>query len=129
MVKEESTEQKILDAARTIFMRKGLNGARMQEIADEAGINKALLHYYFRSKDKLFYAIFKEAFNILIPYVSAVFNSDESIEIKLTRLAEKYIDILEINRLPANICPGGNPAESGNYRSSSISTNSLIFRN
>ncbi|MCX6271040.1 MAG: helix-turn-helix domain containing protein, partial [Bacteroidetes bacterium] len=49
-----STEEHILQAARKVFARKGLDGARMQEIADEAGINKALLHYYFRSKDNLF---------------------------------------------------------------------------
>ena len=48
------TEQKILLAARKIFFQKGLAGARMQDIANEAGINKAILHYYFRSKDQLF---------------------------------------------------------------------------
>jgi len=95
MVKSENTESKILAAARKVFMKKGLNGARMQEIADEAGINKALLHYYFRSKDKLFYAIFQEAFSILIPYVSDIFNSDQPLHTKLSRLAEKYTEILE----------------------------------
>ena len=45
---EKSTETQILNAARDVFYRKGLAGARMQEIADEAGINKAMLHYYFR---------------------------------------------------------------------------------
>ena len=98
MVKTVNTETKILEAARKVFMKKGLSGARMQEIADEAGINKALLHYYFRSKDQLFYAIFKEAFKILIPYVADIFNSGVTLEIKLTRLAEKYIEILEHNR-------------------------------
>jgi TetR/AcrR family transcriptional regulator len=52
------TEQKILQAAREIFLEKGKDGARMQEIADRAGINKALLHYYFRSKDRLFSQVF-----------------------------------------------------------------------
>ncbi|HOI50037.1 MAG TPA: helix-turn-helix domain-containing protein, partial [Prolixibacteraceae bacterium] len=67
---KDKTEDKILDAAHEVFLRKGMDGARMQEIADEAGINKALLHYYFRSKEKLFEAILatvlKKAFpNIL----------------------------------------------------------------
>jgi AcrR family transcriptional regulator len=44
--KDLNTEQKILEAAKTVFIKKGLEGARMQEIADEAGINKALVHYY-----------------------------------------------------------------------------------
>ena len=51
---EMNTEQKILDAAKDVFQQKGMTGARMQEIADKAGINKALLHYYYRTKDKLF---------------------------------------------------------------------------
>lgn len=51
--KETATEQAILEAARKVFVEKGFDGARMQEIADEAGINKALLHYYYRSKEKL----------------------------------------------------------------------------
>jgi TetR/AcrR family transcriptional regulator len=49
-----TTEQKILSAARREFSEKGLDGARMQAIADAAGTNKALLHYYFRSKENLF---------------------------------------------------------------------------
>lgn len=53
------TERKILQAASDIFLEKGHAGARMQEIADKAGINKAMLHYYFRSKEKLFKIVFK----------------------------------------------------------------------
>lgn len=55
-----STEMQILSAARQVFHRNGLAGARMQEIAEEAGLNQALLHYYFRSKENLFAAVFKE---------------------------------------------------------------------
>lgn len=63
------TERKILEAAKRVFGRKGLDGARMQEIADEAGLNKALLHYYFRSKDNLFRAVFREVFQSFFPAV------------------------------------------------------------
>jgi TetR/AcrR family transcriptional regulator len=59
MVREATTEQRILEAARKVFTRKGMAGARMQEVADEAGINKALLHYYFRSKEQLFVGVCK----------------------------------------------------------------------
>jgi len=55
------TQKKILDAARSVFVKKGMAGARMQEIADEAGINKAMLHYYYRNKEKLFQQVFHEA--------------------------------------------------------------------
>lgn len=50
MVREKATEERMLDAARRVFLKKGMMGARMQEVADEAGINKALLHYSFRNK-------------------------------------------------------------------------------
>ena len=56
--KDFSTEEKILEAAAQEFIIKGKAGARMQEIANNAGINKALLHYYYRSKDKLFESVF-----------------------------------------------------------------------
>ena len=48
----------------------------MQEIADEAGINKALLHYYFRSKDKLFEGVFREAFFKLFPNILSLLKQD-----------------------------------------------------
>jgi AcrR family transcriptional regulator len=72
------TEQKIIQAAHEIFIEKGLNGARMQEIADRAGINKALLHYYFRSKDKLFDAVFEETVATVIPKFASMLNSTTS---------------------------------------------------
>jgi hypothetical protein len=56
-----STEEKILDSAKEVFMEYGLYGARMQDIADRAKINKALLHYYFRTKEKLFDKVFESA--------------------------------------------------------------------
>ncbi|TFH46253.1 MAG: TetR/AcrR family transcriptional regulator, partial [Bacteroidia bacterium] len=53
------TEEKIFNAATAVFEEKGFAAARMKEIADKAGINKALLHYYFHSKDQLFKAVFQ----------------------------------------------------------------------
>ncbi len=66
---ESVSEAGILNAARDVFMEKGMAGARMQEIADRAGINKAMLHYYFRSKEKLFDRVFVEAFKEFWPRV------------------------------------------------------------
>ena len=60
------TEIKIINAATEIFTQKGKEGARMQEIANKAGINKALLHYYFRSKDKLFEKVFFKEIRTMI---------------------------------------------------------------
>ncbi|WP_319589480.1 TetR family transcriptional regulator [uncultured Draconibacterium sp.] len=96
-IKKDNTEEKILAAARNVFIHKGMDGARMQEIADEAGINKALLHYYFRSKQKLFEAIFKSVFGKIMPNVMLMVNSDKPIEDKLGAFIENYIDILTTN--------------------------------
>lgn len=102
MVKTESTEQKILNAAREVFVRKGLTGARMQEIANEAGINKALLHYYFRSKEKLFDRIFLEAFKTISAGVGQVFIMELSLTEKLRKFIDLYVDVLLANPyLPA----------------------------
>jgi AcrR family transcriptional regulator len=90
MNKEISAEEKILTAARRIFENKGMSGARMQEIADEAKINKSLLHYYYRSKQKLFEAVFKSAFNTLSPQINTILSSDESICEKITGFTFNY---------------------------------------
>jgi len=58
---DKSTEGRILEAAKEVFMKYGLYGARMQDIANTAGINKALLHYYFRNKERLFDRVFDNA--------------------------------------------------------------------
>lgn len=91
--KDLNTEQKILLAAKTVFIEKGLEGARMQEIADEAGINKALLHYYYRTKDKLFEAVFIGAFNKMLPQVIELLNAELPLFEKITRFTENYINI------------------------------------
>ncbi len=88
-----NTEQKILEAAKKVFTLKGMGGARMQEIADEAGINKALLHYYYRSKDKLFEAVFMDAFFTMIPDVVDLLKAEIPLFEKIELFAEKYIDI------------------------------------
>src|ERR671910_2736558 len=71
------TEQRILDAAHAVFMRTGTAGARMQEIAREAGVNSALLHYYFRSKDRLSQAVFHRAAAQLFPAGVGVVGTDQ----------------------------------------------------
>jgi len=89
-----TTEQLILGAAKKVFIRKGLDGTRMQEIADEAGINKSLLHYYFRSKDKLFDVIFKEIVMSFAPRIVEILNSPISLFDKIELFVATYIDLL-----------------------------------
>jgi TetR/AcrR family transcriptional regulator len=64
------TEIKIIDAAKKVFKASGFAGTRMQQIADEAGISKASLHYYFRSKEKLFDLIFDQTMAEFMPLIS-----------------------------------------------------------
>ena len=92
------TEKIILEAARQVFIRKGFDGARMQEIADEANINKALLHYYFRSKDKLFMAIFVEVIqSFILTSVKLIQNPGHSVFDKIRLFVEKYISLIQEN--------------------------------
>lgn len=109
-IKNQNTEEQILQAAKKVFQSKGMEGARMQEIADEAGINKAMLHYYFRSKELLFEAVFFSAFALLAPQLKSVLENETSIEEKVKQFTSNYISfivehpylpnfiILELNR-------------------------------
>lgn len=111
-IKNETSEVIILNAAKSVFIKKGMDGARMQEIADEAGINKALLHYYYRSKQQLFEAVFFNAFSLLAPQLNYILNDDSTVQEKITKFSHDYISfvsqhpylpnfvIQEINRDP-----------------------------
>ena len=98
------TEQRLLDAANLVILKRGTAGARMQEIAREAGVNHALLHYYFRSKDQLAAAVFRRAASGLLPAVVGVLASDRSIEEKVTLVIRTELDHLTKSpHLPAYI--------------------------
>ena len=92
--KEHNTEKIILEAAKDVFQHKGMDGTRMQEIADKAGINKAMLHYYYRSKQKLFEAVFKSAINLMAPKVVKIINTDEHLFDKIRNFTDKYITFI-----------------------------------
>ena len=99
--KDTGTEEKILAAARKVFTTKGMAGARMQDIADEAGMNKALLHYYFRDKDKLFETVFLAEAQKFFPTINAIFASDQPLFEKIETFVSEYIDeMLENPYLP-----------------------------
>ncbi len=95
--KDINTEQKIIAAAKKVFLQHGMAGARMQSIADEAGINKALLHYYFRSKEKLFSIVFQKAVKESIPQIVKVFNTDAHFFDKIRRFVSEYLEFIGKN--------------------------------
>ena len=92
--KDNKTEEQILKAAQKVFQAKGMDSARMQEIADKASINKAMLHYYYRSKQLLFEAVFKKAFALLAPQLNAILNDDSSLENKIKNFTYNYISFI-----------------------------------
>ncbi len=91
------TEERIFEAALQAFARKGKDGARMQEIADAAGINKALLHYYFRSKDKLYEAVFAFVFRRFMLTIGESIRDAETFEQTLHAFIDGYIDSIKDN--------------------------------
>ena len=93
-VKHTETEVLILDAARKVFLENGFDGTTMQMIANESGINKALLHYYFRSKDRLFEAVFIEAFSRMVPNLMKIFASEAEFSDKIRSFVDAYISAL-----------------------------------
>src|SRR2546427_208141 len=96
--RDRDTERRILDAAHAVFVRRGTAGARMQQIAAEAGVNQALLHYYFRSKEQLAQTAFARAASQFMPAVIEVLASDGELEDKVTRVVALELD--HLSRVP-----------------------------
>jgi TetR/AcrR family transcriptional regulator len=94
----KDVEEKILTAAISVFLRNGKSGTRMQAIADEAGVNKALLHYYFRSKQNLYRAVVKKVVEKFI--LSLIQNLDMSLNFKgiLKNFIFNHIDFIRSNK-------------------------------
>jgi AcrR family transcriptional regulator len=101
---DKQTEEKIFEAATDIFIDKGMDGARMQDIADHAGINKALLHYYYRTKEHLFNAVFEKIALKMFEKFAPVFADNLTLEEKLRFFFREHITFLQKNpRLPGFI--------------------------
>lgn len=98
---DKQTEEKIFEAATDVFVEKGMDGARMQDIATHAGINKALLHYYFRTKDQLFNTVFEMIARKIFKKFAPVFDENLSLEEKIRFFFKEHISFLQENpRLP-----------------------------
>ena len=91
---ELPTEQAILEAARKVFTRKGYAAARMEDIAAEAGINRALLHYYFRSKEKLFEMVFDENMRMFYGSFINILTTPAPFDIRIRNLVAAEVDML-----------------------------------
>ena len=90
-----TTEERIKAAARKVFHQKGYAGTRTRDIAEEAGINHAMVNYYFRSKEKLFGIVMLETMTFFFKGVSTILNNENtSLEEKIEQVVANYIDLL-----------------------------------
>lgn len=111
---DTSTEDRILEAARTVFVRHGTHAANLKEIAQEADVNQALLHYYFSDKKTLADTVFEEVASEFFPEIQAAFAADHPLEEKVETIVQKYFEFIGENPyLPAYIVGelNQNPAE------------------
>jgi AcrR family transcriptional regulator len=93
--KDPTTEEKIKIAARKVFQKKGYAGTKTRDIAEEAGVNLALLNYYYRSKEKLYNLIMEETLQLFFRSMKGLINNqNSSLEDKLNDLADNYINLL-----------------------------------
>lgn len=89
---ERETRERILDAAHAVFLRKGTANSRTQEIADEAGVNKALVHYYYGTKAALADAIFERSMGTLLPLIFGILaDENRTIEQKVRDIVREQI--------------------------------------
>ena len=93
--KDISTEERIKAAARKVFHQKGFAGTRTRDIAEEAGINHAMLNYYFRSKEKLFEMVMMETMAQFFKGVNLMLNDEKtSLDEKIDLIVSNYVDLL-----------------------------------
>lgn len=90
-------DQRILEAAKEVFVKKGIDGTVMQDIADEAGISRTALHYYFRSKKKLFEAVFDDLFDHFLPRVEEIMSGEMPFQEKIKWFVDHYLDLFKEN--------------------------------
>lgn len=100
---EHDVEIKIMEAAKAVFFRKGMDGATMQEIADEAHLSRTSLHYYFRNKEKLFVIIFAESLTRITPKFNEIIEMPIPLFDKIEMFVENYLNVLEENPLLPNL--------------------------
>ncbi|RDB06996.1 TetR/AcrR family transcriptional regulator [Runella aurantiaca] len=113
----QSSEEKIKEAAKTVFLKKGYAGTTARDIAEAASMNIALTNYYFRSKEKLFFEIFRDLFSYYCKNTLKIFEKPISIREKLIELIEEDFQMMkkepslvlflmtEIHRDPERLLP------------------------
>ena len=100
--RNNDTRQRILDAARELFVKRGHDGVNMRELAEKADVNKGLLHYYFKTKESIFVEVFQDQAGRLYTEVLDILEGKGSFKRKVVAMVERYFTLLtEIPSLPA----------------------------
>ncbi|MDL2323414.1 TetR/AcrR family transcriptional regulator [Bacteroidales bacterium OttesenSCG-928-A17] len=89
----ENLETKIVETAKQMFVKNGYSQTSMSDIATALGINRPTLHYYFRTKDKLFEATFVPIIESFLPKIEGIFSMEIPIEEKLEKIIDAYIGL------------------------------------
>ena len=98
-------ERQIIDTAQQIFIEKGFAGTSMSDIAATVGINRPTLHYYFRTKDKMFKAVFSSIVMSLMPKIHDIIRLDISFVDRMGMILDEYIELFtKAPYLPKFIC-------------------------
>ncbi len=95
--KDTTTEQAILNAAETVFLSKGYAAARTTEIARMAGVNHAMLHYYFRTKENLFDTVFDQKVELFANSFAFILEKNLPFLKKIALAVETHFDFLTSN--------------------------------
>lgn len=95
MAKNENTRSEVIEAARSEFISHGFDGARLQTIADHTGVTKAMIHYYFKTKQHLFEEVFKESVTTVFHGIPEILESDVPLIQKLEHLIDQCLQIAE----------------------------------
>lgn len=98
MDNEKTMEQKIIEAAEELFLNQGFDKTTTAQIANLAGCNQAMVHYYYRTKEKLFDQIFSKIFDDMLPVMMGHFINSEPIEIKVKKIIEIHFNFLAKNK-------------------------------
>ncbi|MDR1557563.1 MAG: TetR/AcrR family transcriptional regulator [Tannerellaceae bacterium] len=94
-----SMEGRIIEAAKRIFVRKGYEATTMSDIAAEVGISRTAMHYYFRTKDMMFEAIFAQLIDMVLPNIELIMNEHTTILEKLPKVIDQYLAALRNNQM------------------------------
>lgn len=93
------TELHIIEVARQVFLEKGFAETNMSDIAARAGINRSGLHYYFRTKDRMFEAVFADIISSFVPTIHQIVLQDKPVSERISEIADVYFSVMQKNPL------------------------------